>query len=85
MIWLLPHPLPPVSKLEQRHTGRLGKRDNLLTGEGEKVGGGANSYDGKKAWSSIKLSILSANTTKGIYQFSALYCTDGNVFRKVKL
>jgi hypothetical protein len=30
MIWLLPHHLlpPPVSKLEQRHTGRLRKRDN---------------------------------------------------------
>ncbi len=35
MIWLLPHPLPsPVSKLDRRHTGRLRKRDNLLTEEG---------------------------------------------------
>jgi hypothetical protein len=24
----------PVSKLDRRHTGRLGKRDNFLTGEG---------------------------------------------------
>jgi hypothetical protein len=35
--WLLTHPLPPlpppVSKLDQRHLGRLRKRDNLLTGE----------------------------------------------------
>ncbi len=36
MIWLLAHPLPfsHVSKLDLRHTGRLKKRDNLLTGEG---------------------------------------------------
>jgi hypothetical protein len=32
MIWLLPHlcPSPSVSKLDLRHTGRQGKRDNLL-------------------------------------------------------
>jgi hypothetical protein len=35
MIWLLAHPLPPpVSKLDRRQTGRLRKRNNLLTGEG---------------------------------------------------
>jgi hypothetical protein len=46
----------PVSKLDQRHTGRLRKRDNLLTGEGV-GGGGAKSYDGgEKAWYSINLS-----------------------------
>ncbi len=28
-------PLPPVSKLDRRHTGRLRKRDNMLTGGGE--------------------------------------------------
>jgi hypothetical protein len=33
-----PPPPSPVSKLEQRHTGRLRKRDNLLTVEEEKVG-----------------------------------------------
>jgi hypothetical protein len=35
MIWLLAHPLPLslVSKLDRRHTGRLRKRDDLLTGE----------------------------------------------------
>jgi hypothetical protein len=33
MMWLLAHFLPPspVSKLDRRHTGRLKKRDNLLT------------------------------------------------------
>jgi hypothetical protein len=39
MIWFLVHPLPtpsPVSKLDRRNTGRLRKRDNLLTGEGGK-------------------------------------------------
>ncbi len=35
-----PHPLPsPVRKLDRRHTGKLGKRNNLLTG-GEGVDGG---------------------------------------------
>jgi hypothetical protein len=35
MIWLFAHPLPPTSviKRDQRNTGRLRKRDNLLTGE----------------------------------------------------
>jgi hypothetical protein len=55
MIFLLPHPLPFL-----RHTGRLRKRDNLLTGQGEGSGRGAESYDGKKSWSSINHSILSA-------------------------
>jgi hypothetical protein len=42
MIWLLPHQPPPypISKLDRRHTGRLRKRDNLLTGEGGGGGGG---------------------------------------------
>jgi hypothetical protein len=59
MIWLLSHPFPPpspVSKLDRRHTGRLRKRDKLLTGEG---GRGAESYDGEKAWSSINHSLFS--------------------------
>ncbi len=36
MIWLLPHPLPPlpVSKRYRRHTGRLRKRDNLPSERG---------------------------------------------------
>ncbi len=33
-------PPPPVSKLHRRHTGRLRKRDNLLTGDG--LGEGPN-------------------------------------------
>jgi hypothetical protein len=63
MIWLLGHPLHPslVSKLGQRHTGKLRKRDNLLTGEegGEGVGRGAESSDRKKGWSSINPALLS--------------------------
>jgi hypothetical protein len=51
----LPHP-SPVSKLDLRLKGRLRKRDNLLIGRG---GGGAESYDGEKAWSSRNYSILS--------------------------
>jgi hypothetical protein len=42
--------------LDRRHTGRLRKRDNLLTGEG---GSRAKSYDSEKASSSIYYSILS--------------------------
>ncbi len=39
MIWFHP-PLSPssVSKLDQRHTGRRRKRDNLLTGKGGEKG-----------------------------------------------
>jgi hypothetical protein len=57
IIWLHPHPYPhsSVSKLDRRHLG-----DSLLTGEGKGKGGGAKSYDGEKAWSSINHSILSA-------------------------
>jgi hypothetical protein len=33
VIWLQPHPLHPLP-LDRQHTGRLRKRDNLLTGEG---------------------------------------------------
>jgi hypothetical protein len=55
-----PRPPPPVplsvTKLDQRHTGRLRKRDNLLTGEG---GRGAESYGRKKAWPSLYHLILS--------------------------
>ncbi len=58
MIWLLAHPLPPspISKLDRRHTGRLRKRDNVLTGGwGEGEGEEQNQYDRKKAWSSITI------------------------------
>ncbi len=59
MIWFLAHPDPShVSKRDLRHTGRLRKRD-MLTGEGAGVGGGAESYDRNKAWTSINHSIFS--------------------------
>jgi hypothetical protein len=59
MIWLLPTP-SPVSKLDRRHTDKLGKRDNLPAVEGAGGGGGgARSYDGEKASSFINHSILS--------------------------
>jgi hypothetical protein len=52
-----PIPLPhsPVSKLDQRHIGKLRKRDNLLTREGGGEEEIVKSYDGEKAWSSIIL------------------------------
>jgi hypothetical protein len=51
----------PVNKLDRRHTGRLRKRDSLMAGKGG--GLGAESYDCKKAWSSVNHSILSAVPT----------------------
>jgi hypothetical protein len=60
--YLAPPPAPnpfPVSKLDGRHTGRLRKRDNLLTGETGRDGGGAKLYDGEKARSSLNHSIIS--------------------------
>ncbi len=58
LFWFGPSPSSPspISKLDRKHTGRLSKRDNLLTGEGW----GAESYDREKAWSSINQSLLSA-------------------------
>jgi hypothetical protein len=53
--------IQPVSKLDQKHTGRLRKRDNLLKGEGGGDRRGAKSYDGEKAWSSINHSVLSVS------------------------
>ncbi len=45
-----PTPAPaPVFNLDRQHTGRLRKTDNLLTGQGGRGGGGAKSYDRKKA------------------------------------
>jgi hypothetical protein len=54
MIWLRPHPLPLSRQLARRHTRRLRMRDNMLTGENGRGGGGAKSYDDEKAWSSIQ-------------------------------
>jgi hypothetical protein len=61
MIWFLLHPPPPspVSMHDQRHRGRLRKRDNLLMGGGGGDGGGAKPYDSGKVWSSINHSIFS--------------------------
>ncbi len=64
-IWFGSSPPPPVSKLERRHTGRLRKRDNLLTGEGGGWGG-VKSYE--RAWSSITHWILC----------DPISCTSGN-------
>jgi hypothetical protein len=59
-VWLgstpTPSPRYPVRELDRRHAGRLGKRDNLLTVEGEEEW--ATSLF-KKAWSSKNHSILS--------------------------
>ncbi len=64
IIWLLANPLTfPFSKLlDQRHTWRLGKGKKLPTGDWrgwEEGGRGAKSYDRRKAWSSIKHTLLS--------------------------
>jgi hypothetical protein len=65
MFWLFLHhlPFPIFCKLDRRHTGRLRKRDNFLTGEGwgEWGEGGAKSCDSEKAWSFINHSILSGS------------------------
>jgi hypothetical protein len=45
---LAPPPHPLISKLVRRHTGRLGKRDNMLTGRG-RGGGGDESNHGEPA------------------------------------
>jgi hypothetical protein len=61
IIFLQSHTLvtskPPLPSLSS-----TGKRDNFLPGEGggEESGRGAESYDRKKAWSSVNNSILSA-------------------------
>jgi hypothetical protein len=49
-------PYPSESKLDEQHTERLRKRDNLLRGEGDgREREGAKSYEGEKASSSIIL------------------------------
>ncbi len=54
---LIPPPPPPYC---HAHTGRLIKRDSLLTEDGGGgVGGGSKSYDGEKAWFSVNHSIPS--------------------------
>jgi hypothetical protein len=57
MILLLPLP-PHSSPLNRRHTQEfLEKETTFLTGE--RVGGGAKSYDRKEDWSSINYRIIS--------------------------
>jgi hypothetical protein len=61
---MAPPPSPPTpslaSKLEQRHTGRLRKKGNLLTEKGVlRVGEEPDHTTAGKAWSSINHSILS--------------------------
>ncbi len=64
VVWFGSSPTP-VSKLDRRHTGRLRKRDNFLTGEGGRGGWPrGKSYDRKEAWSSIIHSILSISGSK---------------------
>jgi hypothetical protein len=54
-------PRPPLPLYPRAATHRkMKKRDMLLTGEGEGGGCGAESYDDRKAWTSINNSILSA-------------------------
>ena len=54
-----PSPLSPVSKLSLFLSLPVCSRSSLLTGEGERGQGGAKSYRGEEAWSSINHSILS--------------------------
>jgi hypothetical protein len=52
MIWLIAYKPPPppshIRKLDRRHIGRLRKRDELLTGEGEEVGEEPNHTTARK-------------------------------------
>ncbi len=60
---LAPRQPSRVIKHDRRYTGRQRKRDSLLMGEEGWGGGrGAESYDQKKAWSSINHSILSGHS-----------------------
>ncbi len=52
-----PSSLSPISKFDRPHPGKLGRRDNVLTGGGGD-GGSAKSYDCEKAWSSMKHLVL---------------------------
>jgi hypothetical protein len=76
MTWLHVQRLPPspVSKPCQRHTGRLRKRDKLLAGRSGMEGDGlvAESYDSRKAWSSINHSMLSESLLKPLAKLSPL-------------
>ncbi len=64
-----------VSKLDRRRP--LRKRDNLHADGrgGTGWGGGAKSYDGEKAWSSINHSIVSALQSQKVSRFCTLKMT----------
>jgi hypothetical protein len=75
MIWLLAHPTTPhpsaVSKLYLTHEKT--EKDRHISGWKEGGGGagkGAESYDRKKAWSSVKHSILSASGGRSLLPIS---------------
>jgi hypothetical protein len=62
MIWLLPHPLPlpRQQSVSLSQSSFLSQVESILTEEGGWGGGGAKSFDGEKALSSIKYSLFSA-------------------------
>jgi hypothetical protein len=51
-----PSPPSPVSKLDRRKNRKTEKERQLVAGREEGGGGGAKSYDGVEAWTSINLS-----------------------------
>jgi hypothetical protein len=64
MIWLLPHPLPPlpsVSSTAPATHRKTEKERQLSDGIEGWEGGGAKSYDDEKAWSSVNHSVLSGS------------------------
>jgi hypothetical protein len=60
MLHALPLPLSHQQARPATHRKTAKERENLITEEGGRGWGGAESYDSEKAWSSIKHSILSA-------------------------
>jgi hypothetical protein len=57
MIWLLPHPLPPLRYIRPATNRKTEKQRQLAEERGRE--GMGESYDSVKAWSSINHSILS--------------------------
>jgi|688.fasta_scaffold545491_1 hypothetical protein len=71
-IWLLPLPIhPPLPCLSLSLP--VCRRSSFLTGEGG--GGGANAYDGEKAWFSINHSILSSPEYTLYIVHCTMFCT----------
>jgi hypothetical protein len=65
MIWLLPPPLPHLLSLSSTGDTQTDKEIQHADRRGD--GGGAKSYDRKKAWSSINHSILSSDAERPRY------------------